>query len=370
MIRLNAPSLQVRPTPVFRGRDAALQQGLRAGAVMVLFLVLLVTIGRTSARAELAPAPGPAVPFQSFIAGLWPQAQQRGVSEALFAASFRGMTPDEDVIAKSRRQPEFTKSIQDYLASAVSPARIETGKARAGALSALLASIEARHGVDRHILLAIWGMETNFGGFTGNTPVLRALATLAYSGYRGDYFQRELIGALQILQEGHVSPEAFKGSWAGAMGQTQFMPSSFRAYAVDFDGDGRKDIWSNIADALGSSANYLARHGWDNEIGWGFEVAAPPGATATFKADAAPFGAFSRFGVMRANGAPLPLVGEGMLIAPAGERGPAFLVTKNFKVIRTYNNALAYALGVSLLADRIAGVAPLHRPWPTAQASR
>ena len=341
-------------------------QGLRAGAVMVLIQILLVTLWRSPARAETAPEPS----FQTFIAGLWPQAQQRGVSREFFTAAFEGMSADETVIAKSRRQPEFTRTIQDYLASAVSPTRIETGKARAAAHRELLASIEARHGVDRHILLAIWGMETNFGGFTGNTPVLRALATLAYSGYRGDYFQRELIGALQILQEGHVSPEAFKGSWAGAMGQTQFMPSSFRAYAVDFDGDGRKDIWSNVADALGSSANYLARHGWDKEIGWGFEVAAPPGATATFKADVAPFGAFSRFGVMRANGAPLPLVGEGMLIAPAGERGPAFLVTKNFKVIRTYNNALAYALGVSLLADRIAGVAPLHRPWPTAQASR
>jgi lytic murein transglycosylase len=333
---------------------------------MVLIQILLVTLWRSPARAETAPEPS----FQTFIAGLWPQAQQRGVSREFFTAAFEGMSADETVIAKSRRQPEFTRTIQDYLASAVSPTRIETGKARAAAHRELLASIEARHGVDRHILLAIWGMETNFGGFTGNTPVLRALATLAYSGYRGDYFQRELIGALQILQEGHVSPEAFKGSWAGAMGQTQFMPSSFRAYAVDFDGDGRKDIWSNVADALGSSANYLARHGWDKEIGWGFEVAAPPGATATFKADVAPFGAFSRFGVMRANGAPLPLVGEGMLIAPAGERGPAFLVTKNFKVIRTYNNALAYALGVSLLADRIAGVAPLHRPWPTAQASR
>jgi len=368
MIRLDSPSLQVRPTPLFRSRDTALQQGRRAGAVMVVFLVLLVTIGRTSARAE--PSPAPASPFQAFIAGLWPQAQQRGVSEALFAAAFQGMTPDEDVIAKSRRQPEFTRTIQDYLASAVSPTRIETGKARAAAHRELLASIEARHGVDRHILLAIWGMETNFGGFTGNTPVLRALATLAYSGYRGEYFQRELIGALQILQEGHVSPESFKGSWAGAMGQTQFMPSSFRAYAVDFDGDGRKDIWSNVADALGSSANYLARHGWDREMGWGFEVSAPPGATTTFKADIAPFGAFSRFGVMRADGSPLPLTGEAMLIAPAGERGPAFLVSKNFKVIRSYNNALAYALGVALLADRIAGAAPLRRPWPSVEASR
>ena len=366
MIRLNSPSLQVRPTPLFRGRDVALGQGLRAGAVMVMFMILLVTIAHTSARAE----PSPTQPFQSFIAGLWPKAEQRGVSQALFAASFEGMTPDEDVIAKSRRQPEFTKTIQDYLAGAVTPARIEAGKARAAAFGDVLASIEARHGVDRNVLLAIWGMETNFGGFTGNTPVLRALATLAYSGYRGDYFQRELITALEILQQGHVSPADFKGSWAGAMGQTQFMPSSFRAYAVDFDGDGRKDIWSNVPDALASSANYLAMHGWDKDRGWGFEVTAPPGATTTFKADFAPFGAFSNFGVRRADGGPLPQNGEAMLIAPAGERGPMFLATKNFKVIRTYNNALAYALGVALLSDRIAGAAPLRRAWPVVEASR
>ncbi len=366
MIRLDLPSLQVRPSPPFRGKDAALGQGLRAGAVMVLFLILLVTLWRSPARAQTAPEQS----FQTFISDLWPQAQQRGVSRDLFVAAFEGMTADEAVIAKSRRQPEFTKPLQDYLASAVSPARIQTGAARAAELGDLLASIEARHGVDRHILLAVWGMETNFGGFTGNTPVLRALATLAYAGYRGDYFQRELIGALQILQEGHVAAQDFKGSWAGAMGQTQFMPSSFRAYAVDFDGDGRKDIWSNVADALGSSANYLAKHGWDKDQSWGFEILAPPGSGTAFGNDYAPFGAFSRFGVTRADGQPMPQAGEAMLLAPAGERGPVFLVTKNFKAIRSYNNALAYALGVSLLADRIAGAGPLRRPWPVVEASR
>jgi len=366
MIKLDLPCLQVRPSPPFRGKDAALGQGLRAGAGLLLFLVLLLGLWRSPARAEQAQD----AQFRSFISGLWPQAQQRGVSRALFAAAFEGMTPDESVIAKSRRQPEFTRTLQDYLASAVSPARIETGAAKAAELADLLTDIEARHGVDRHILLAVWGMETNFGGFTGNTPVLRALATLAFAGYRGDYFQRELIGALQILQDGHVAPEDFKGSWAGAMGQTQFMPSSFRAYAVDFDGDGRKDIWSNVADALGSSANYLAKHGWDKDQGWGFEVLAPPGAVVTFGVNYGPFGAFSRFGVVRANGEPMPETGEAMLLTPAGEHGPAFLVTKNFKVIRSYNNALAYALGVALLADRIAGGAPLRAPWPVVEASR
>ena len=365
MVNMNLPCVQIRPSPFIRSKSAALGQGLRTAGVMLVFIILFLSLVRFPARAQ-TPADQP---FQSFVAQLWPQAQQRGVSRALFEASFEGMAPDESVLAKSRRQPEFSRTLPDYLSSAVSARRIETGVAKAAELGELLGQIEARHGVDRHILLAVWGMETNFGGFTGDTPVLRALATLAFSGYRGDYFQRELVGALQILQEGHVSPQDFKGSWAGAMGQTQFMPSSFRAYAVDFDGDGRKDIWSNVADALGSSANYLAKHGWDKDQGWGFEVLAPPGAAATFGVNYGPFGAFSRFGVTRADGAPLPDAGEAMLLTPTGENGPAFLVTRNFKVIRSYNNALAYAFGVALLADRIAGAPPLRRPWPVVEAS-
>ena len=365
MVNMNLPSVQIRPSPFIRSKSAALGQGLRTAGVMLVFIILFLGLVRLPARAQSAPDPQ----FQSFVAKLWPEAQRRGVSRALFEASFNGMEPDESVLAKSRRQPEFSKTLPDYLASAVSASRIETGAAKAIELSALLGQIEARHGVDRHILLAVWGMETNFGGFTGNTPVLRALATLAFAGYRGDYFQRELISALQILQEGHASPQDFTGSWAGAMGQTQFMPSSFRAYAVDFDGDGRKDIWSNLADALASSANYLAKHGWDKDLEWGFEVFAPPGAASTFGANYRPFGAFSRFGVTRADGKPMPTAGEAMLLTPTGENGPAFLVTKNFKVIRTYNNALAYAMGVALLADRIAGAQPLRTPWPVIEAA-
>lgn len=365
MVNMNLPCVQMRPSPFIRSKSAALGQGLRVAGVMLVFFVLFLTLVRLPAQAQTAPDPQ----FQAFIGKLWPEAQRRGVSRALFEAAFEGMEPDESVLAKSRRQPEFSKTLPDYLASAVSARRIETGLARAAELSDLLGQIEARHGVDRHILLAVWGMETNFGGFTGNTPVLRALATLAFAGYRGEYFQRELIGALQILEEGHVAAGTFTGSWAGAMGQTQFMPSSFRAYAVDFDGDGRKDIWTNVADALGSSANYLARHGWDRNQRWGFEVFAPPGATAAFGANYGPFGAFSRFGVTRADGEPLPQTGEAMLLAPTGENGPAFLVTKNFKVIRSYNNAMAYAFGVALLSDRIAGAEPLRRPWPVVEAS-
>ena len=286
--------------------------------------------------------------------------------------AFEGMTPDDSIVAKTRRQPEFSKPIWDYLASAVSQSRIETGGLKARDLTNILAKIENRYGVDRYIVLGVWGMETNFGGFTGNTPVLRALATLAYAGYRGTYFRGELLMALQILQEGHVRQADFTGSWAGAMGQTQFMPTSFAKFAVDFDGDGHKDIWNNVPDALASTANYLAKHGWIRGFTWGYEAILPAGIdrSALNGSDFKPFAAFARAGVVRADGGPMPTEGHAALLAPAGDRGPVFLVTRNFKVIRTYNNSVAYALGVSLLSDRIAGSGPLRAPWPVTEAQR
>ena len=202
--------------------------------------------------------------------------------------------------------------------------------------------------------------------------MLRALATLAYAGYRGNYFRGELIMALRILQEGHVRPADFTGSWAGAMGQTQFMPTSFQKFAVDYDGDGRKDIWTNVPDALASTANYLARHGWIRGFTWGYEAILPAGMNRDDLngRDYKPFPAFARAGVRRADGGPMPTEGQAALLAPAGDRGPVFLVTRNFKVIRSYNNSIAYALGVSLLSDRIAGSGPLHASWPVTEAQR
>ena len=277
------------------------------------------------------------------------------------------MTVDENVISKTRKQPEFSKPIWDYLNSAVSRSRIETGKVKARELEPLLARIEDQTGVDRYVVLAVWGMETNFGSFTGNTPVIRALASLAFTRYRGEFFKNELLNALEILQEGHVALADFKGSWAGAMGQTQFMPSSFKRFAVDFDRDGRKNIWSNVADALGSTGNYLEKNGWVRGATWGYEVIVPNGFDFSQVNSTKPFGTFARQGVRRADGDPMPIEPAATLVAPAGDRGPVFLLTENFKVIRRYNNALSYGLGVSLLSDRISGAPALTTPWPNQQ---
>jgi lytic murein transglycosylase len=231
--------------------------------------------------------------------------------------------------------------------------------------------IEEQTGVDRYVVLAVWGMETNFGSFTGNTPVIRALSSLAFARYRGDYFKKELLVALQILQEGHVGLNEFKGSWAGAMGQTQFMPTSFQRFAVDFDRDGRKNIWTNVADALGSTGHYLEKNGWVRGATWGYEVIVPNGFDFSQVNSTKTFGDFARQGVRRADGDPMPVEPAATLVAPAGENGPVFLLSDNFKVIRRYNNALSYGLGVALLSDRIAGAPALTRPWPNQQeASR
>jgi len=205
-------------------------------------------------------------------------------------------------------------------------------------------------------------METNFGGFTGGKDIIRSLATLASVGYRGTYFRDELISALLILQQHHVVRADFKGSWAGAMGQTQFMPSSFQKFAVDFDGDGKKDIWTNVPDALASTANYLKQNGWQAGLPWGFEVTMPRGFD--YHMHHASFDDWSRQGVRAADGHAMPRSGEANLFFPAGADGPAFLVTNNYDVIKRYNNSDAYALGVAMLGDRIYGASQLYGTWP------
>jgi lytic murein transglycosylase len=332
---------------------------LRTGrcAVQLFLATLLLITGTASASAD----------FAHFVHSLWPQAQGRGVARATFDAAFRGVTPDPDVIERTRKQAEFVKPMGDYLASAVSAKRIEKGRVKGREWKETLEKLERVYGVDPYIVLGVWGMETNFGGYVGDKYVIRALATLAYARYRGDYFKRELLTALQILEAGHVRVGDMQGSWAGAMGQTQFMPSSFYQYAVDFDGDGRKDIWTNVPDALASTANYLKRHGWIAGETWGYEVVLPSGVRGSGGANHyRPFAQWAAEGVTRADGEAMPREGEAALLMPAGADGPAFLVTRNFKVIKTYNNATAYALGVALLGDRIAGWPPLKGSWPTA----
>jgi len=304
--------------------------------------------------------------FHAFVAALWPQAARHGVSRATFDAALAGLAPDPTVLAHTRKQAEFVKPIGDYLATAVSDERITRGHSAAAEWQRTLARIESIYGVDRYTLLGVWGMESNFGAFTGNTNVIQALATLADAGYRSAYFKGELITALRILEEGHVGLPGMTGSWAGAMGQTQFMPSSFMKYAVDFNGDGHKNIWTNVPDALASTANYLARHGWIRDYTWGYEVLLPQGFDPTRRNSGRrrSFAGFAAEGVRRADAGRMPTEGEAQLIMPAGAGGPAFLVTKNFRVIKSYNDSTAYALGVGLLSDRIAGAAPLRTPWP------
>jgi membrane-bound lytic murein transglycosylase B len=332
---------------------------LRTGrcAVQLFLATLLFITGTASASAD----------FGHFVTSLWPQAHARGVSRATFDAAFNGVTPDPDVIERTKKQAEFVKPIGDYLSTAVSAKRIEKGQTKAREWKEILEKVERVYGVDPYIVLGVWGMETNFGGYVGDKYVIRALATLAYARYRGDYFKKELLSALQILDAGHVHAKDMQGSWAGAMGQTQFMPSSFNHYAVDFDGDGHKDIWTNVPDALASTANYLKKHGWIAGETWGYEVILPQGLGASGSATHyRPFAHWAARGVTRADGEAMPREGQAALTMPAGAGGPAFLVTRNFKVIKTYNNSTAYALGVALLGDRIAGWPPLKASWPLA----
>jgi membrane-bound lytic murein transglycosylase B len=231
-------------------------------------------LAKKQTAAKAASAQGD---FQGFLAKLWPDAQKQGVSRKTFDEAFNGVTPDASIIALTKKQSEFVKPIWSYLDSAISQSRLDRGRAAAEQYAGVLADLERKYGVDRRAVLGVWGMETNFGSFTGNMDVIRSLATLAFRRYRDDFFRDELLVALKILEEGHVERRAMRGSWAGAMGQTQFMPSSFMKYAVDYDGDGAKDIWGTVPDALASTANYLASFGWEAGVPWGIEVTLPEG---------------------------------------------------------------------------------------------
>ncbi|HLX99536.1 MAG TPA: lytic murein transglycosylase [Roseiarcus sp.] len=304
--------------------------------------------------------------FREFIDALWPLAAERGVSRAIFDRAFAGVSFDSQVVAMAKSQPEFVRPISDYVASALSADRIARGRDRARSESLWLGRAKETFGVDSAAILGIWGLETDFGGFTGSNNVFQALASLAYVHFRGDYFRDELLAALAMVDGEGIAPSLMRGSWAGAMGQTQFMPSSYLAYAVAFERHGRRDIWTSEADAIGSTANYLAKHGWTKGLPWGFEVRLPA-AFALRDADSsspAPFSSFAARGVKRADGAPLPESGAARLMILAGLSGPVFLVTSNFDVIKTYNNSTAYALAVGLLGDAVEGGPGLVAQWP------
>jgi membrane-bound lytic murein transglycosylase B len=335
------------------------------GVVWRCVFALVFALFATGAGANTAEAPTEAG-FRTFVEELWPDAKAKGVSRTTFDAAFKGVTYNARLIANTNTQAEFVKPVWQYLATAVSPSRIERGRAKVEAQEGWLRKAREDFGVDTSTILGIWGMETEFGAFEGSDNVIRSLATLAYIRYRDDYFRDELLAALSILEEGDIGPSEMVGSWAGAMGQTQFMPSSFLQYAVDFDGAGRRDIWSNPADAIGSTANFLAKHGWTKGLPWGFEVRLPRGFKLTPEDSSRPatFVSFEKRGVSRVDGKAMPREGEAELLMPAGLKGVIFLVTNNFKVIKTYNNSTSYALGVSLLGDAITRSERLRASWP------
>src|SRR5882757_10015334 len=343
------------------------------GATSILahaFVVTLVLSG--GALAASAPvsnkgAGSPQVAFRGFIEMLWPLAEARGVSRATFDSAFVGVTFDPKVAASAESQPEFVRPIWDYVTSAVSPDRIERGRDRARSEALWLARAKDLYGVDDAVILGVWGLETDFGGFAGSNNIIRSLASLAYIHFQGEYFRDELLAALVILEEGDIAPSLMRGSWAGAMGQTQFMPSSYLSYAVAFQRHDRRDIWTSEADAIGSTANYLAKHGWTKDLPWGFEVRLPAkvALTAADSSSPAPFSSFAARGVVKADGSPLPESGDGRLLILAGLNGPVFLVTSNFDAIKTYNNSTAYALSVGLLGDAVLGGPGLVAQWPT-----
>ncbi|GGB94236.1 murein transglycosylase [Marivita lacus] len=305
--------------------------------------------------------------FADWINDFRTRAVQQGISGDVFDRAFVGATYDADVIRRDRNQSEFTKTIWDYLDSAASDARITNGKAALARHDALLDRIEARYGVDKDVVVAIWGLESAYGTFRGTNPVIGSLATLAYDARRSAFFEGQLIEALKILQSGDVTLANFTGSWAGAMGHTQFIPTSYQSLAVDFDGDGKRDIWSeDPADALASTANYLARNGWIKGMPWGVEVTIPEGFdytladrdTKRMPSD------WARIGVLGLDGAPVQDHGSASVLLPAGARGAAFLIFKNFDVIESYNTADAYVIGVGHLSDRITGAGPIRSGWP------
>lgn len=342
-------------------------------------VVAFAAIGLSGCAADAAPgARLPLAPpgsiadepeFADWLTAFREDAMKAGITGATFDRSMRGVRPDEEVIAANESQPEFTRPVWEYLEGALSDTRIARGKALLAENEALLGRIEQRYGVNRHVLVAIWGLESNFGSFQGTKSVVRSLATLGYRGRRMEYGSTQLVAALQIIQNGDIAPEKMTGSWAGAMGQTQFIPTTYNAHAVDFDGDGKRDIWNSHADALASAAHYLGQSGWKSGASWGYEVKLPQGFDYA-KADMSvtqTVGEWAEAGVARIDGRPFPggeTAEKSSIFLPAGHRGPAFIVLNNFRTVLAYNASTSYSLAVNLLADRFRDRGQIVAGWP------
>ncbi|MCR5867833.1 lytic murein transglycosylase [Aquincola sp. J276] len=323
-----------------------------------------------AAEAATEPAAAAAAAHQAafarWVAGFRASAATAGIGEATLAAALDPVQYLPQVVQLDRAQPEFSRPVWTYLDNTVTPQRIAQGREKLAALQAELQAAEQRHGVPPSVVVAIWGMESNYGGNYGSTPTLDALATLGFEGRRQAWAREQLLAALRIVQNGDIDREHMVGSWAGAMGQTQFLPTSFLTHAVDADGDGRRDIWGSMADVVASTAQYLARSGWQAGQPSAVEVQLPPGFDLA-RADGLlrqPASAWAAEGVQGLQGAPLPALDDAALLLPAGARGPALLVGPNFRAILRYNNATSYALAVGLLARQIDGGPPLQAAWP------
>ncbi|PLR24346.1 lytic murein transglycosylase [Caulobacter zeae] len=313
---------------------------------------------------------GQVAAFNAWLAEFKPKAVAAGVPQAVVDRELNGLTPNPRVISLDGRQPEFSKPVGDYIKGVISDDRVAVGRGKRDQL-AFLPAVEQRYGVPRDILLAVWAMESAFGKIQGDFDVVRSMASLAADGRRRGWAEGELIAALKIIASGEDTRDQLKGSWAGAMGQTQFLPSNYLSTAVDFDGDGRRDIWRSDADSLASAANLLAKGGWKPGVGWAREVILPAGFDYSLAEGPREVPSWwEAKGVKRADGLPWTAADAASpagLILPAGAAGPAFLALPNHFAIRKYNNSTSYALGIGLLADRFGGGGPLVASWPVEQ---
>ena len=328
---------------------------------LILSTALVVSSFLSSAHADEAA-------FASCLAGLRADAQAKGVSGATYDTHTAALAPDMAVIDFLDAQPEFVTPIWDYLAALVDDERVADGRAMLAEWAPVLARVEAEYGVDAATVVAVWGVESNYGRNFGSRPLLTSLSTLSCFGRRQSFFRGEFFTTLKIIQDGHVAPERLTGSWAGAFGHTQFMPSTFMRLAVDFDGDGRRDLVDSVPDALASTANFLKRAGWRGDLPWGFEVSLPQGmdVSGAGRRNKQPISAWAARGVRRIDGAPMPAAATPAgLLLPAGKDGSAFLVTRNFDAVYSYNAAESYGLAIAHLSDRLRGGAPFATPWPT-----
>lgn len=333
-------------------------------SIHLLFVAsaVLLSLAMPMSTARAAPPD-----FAAWLDDFKRDAAAAGISRATIEEAFAGVAPIERVLELDQKQPEFTQTFWNYLDKRVSARRMERGSALLGEHAALLEKVRRRYNVQPRFLVAFWGLESNFGEFTGGLSVIAALATLAYDERRSSFFRAQLLDALRILDQGHIDVANMQGSWAGAMGQLQFIPSTFVGYAVDFDGDGRRDIWNSLPDVFGSAANYLSGIGWRGDETWGREVRLPRNfdwelANLSIRK---PIGDWQRLGVRRADGRDLPKADiAGSIILPAGHKGPAFLVYGNFGAILDWNRSILYALAVGHLADRLAGKGSLLSPRP------